>query len=497
MSQLTAALLVIAAVLGSGGTAGATTVVTALPATVRVNIAGLGTSYAVISSSGTLTATAPDGTVLYRGGGRTLSRTNVRKVAGTDLVLPPRQGGALTPSERAERSIELRSARQAQADSGPRSLITIPFQFSILQGPNDDIGAQAITAERPMLIRFTTDDGILQYNGHFYRGILDLALDDENDLIVVNTVRTHDYLASVVGSEVPSAWEAEALAAQAVAARTYLYTHLGRHRSYDLEGDTRDQEYDGTQNEDARTVRAVERTAGRIVTYRGAPIEALYSANAGGLTEDSENVFGNALPYLRSVTSPSDEVAKDSSWGKTSYEWTKEISATQLRDYLVVRGLNVGVPREITLTGVSGTGRVLSARVVGSNGTNDIGKDRARYYFGLRSSLFTVSVSDGGATERVVADDTERQRALIGLGARQVTTAFEILRDSSGSETGLRATSYVYELPVTFVFKGKGFGHGVGMSQWGAQGMALKGSSAEQILAYYYRGTAVTVVGGD
>ena len=497
MSRLAVALLVIANVLGAGGTVGAATQLPALPATVRVNIAGLGTSYAVISSSGTMTATAPDGTILYRGGGRTVSRTNVRKVVGAELVLPPARSGPLTPSERADRSLDLRNVRQAQADAGPRSLITIPFQFSVLQGPNDDIGAQAITAERPLLIRFTTDDGILQYNGHFFRGSLELALDDENDLIVVNTVRTHDYLASVVGSEVPSSWEAEALAAQAVAARTYLYTHLARHRSYDLEGDTRDQEYDGTQNEDARTVRAVERTAGRIATYGGAPIDALYSANAGGLTEDSENVFGNALPYLRSVASPGDEVAKDSSWGRTSYEWTKEISATQLRDYLAVRGLGVGLPREIALTTVSATGRVLTARVTGSDGSKDIGKDRARYYFGLRSSLFTVSVNPGGATERVNANDTERQNALAGLGGRQTKTAFEILRDASGSEIGLRATSYLYELPVTFVFKGKGFGHGVGLSQWGAQGMALKGSSAEQILAYYYRGTAVTGVGGD
>ena len=497
MTQIAVALLVVATVLGAGGTARAATNLPALPATIRVNIAGLGTSYAVISSTGTLTATASDGSVLYRGGGRTVSRTNVRKVAGTDLVLPPRREGTLTPSERADRSAELRSARAAQADSGPRSLITIPFQFSVLQGPNDDIGSQAITADRPMLIRFTTDDGILQYNGRFYRGRLELALDDESDLIVVNTVRTHDYLASVVGSEVPSSWENEALAAQAVAARTYLYTHLGRHRSYDLEGDTRDQEYDGTANEDARTVRAVERTAGRIATFAGRPIEALYSANAGGLTEDSENVFGNALPYLRSVTSPGDAVARDSSWGKTSYEWTKEISATQLRDYLVARGFDVGVPREIALTSVSPTGRVLTARVVGSTGTKDIGKDRARYYFGLRSSLFAVSVRDRGATERVPAADVDRQRALAGLDARQTATEFEVLRDATGTEIGLQATAYRYELPATFVFTGKGFGHGVGMSQWGAQGMALKGSSAEEILAYYYRGTAVTAVGGD
>lgn len=497
MTHLAAALLVIATVLSAGGTARAATALPALPATIRVNVAGLGTSYAVISSTGTMTATAPDGAVLYRGGGRTVSRTNVRKVLGSDLVLPPRRSGALTPAERAERSAELRSARAAQADAGPLPLITIPFQFSVLQGPNDDIGAQAITAERPLLIRFTTDDGILQYNGRFYRGVLELALDDENDLIVVNTVRTHDYLASVVGSEVPSSWENETLAAQAIAARTYLYTHLRRHRSYDLEGDTRDQEYAGTQNEDARTVRAVERTAGQIATYRGAPIEALYSANAGGITEDSENVFGNALPYLRSVASPADAVAKDSSWGKTSYEWTKEISATQLRDYLAVRGFDVGVPREIALTGVSPTGRVLTARVTGSTGTKDVGKDRARYYFGLRSSLFTVAVSAPGTTEWVAAADLQRQTALAGLDARQTATGFEILRDAAGNEIGLQATSYRYELPATFVFTGKGFGHGVGMSQWGAQGMALKGSTAEQILAYYYRGTTVTTVGGD
>jgi len=497
MRHLAAALLVVTAVVGSGSTVRATTRLPALPATVRVNVSGLGTSYAVISSSGTLTATAPDGTVLYRGGGRTVSRTNVRKVLGTDIVLPPRHGGVLSPAERAERASALRSAREAQADSGPHSLITIPFQFSILQGPSDDIGAQATAAERPMLIRFTTEDGFLQYNGTFYRGSLELALDDENDLIVVNTVRTHDYLASVVGSEVPSSWEAEALAAQAIAARTYLYTHLGRHKSYDLDGDTRDQEYDGTRKEDARTIRAVERTAGQIATYGGAPIDALYSANAGGRTEDSENVFSNALPYLRSVASPGDLVAKDSPLGRTSYEWTKEISATQLRDYLVVRGFNVGVPREITLTGVSGTGRVLSARVVGSLGTKDIGKDGTRYYFGLRSTLFTVQVIPGGALERVAAEDTERQRALTGLGAEQTMTALDLVRDGSGIEIGLRVASYLYALPATFVFTGKGFGHGVGMSQWGAQGMALTGASAEQILAHYYRGTTVTAVGGD
>ncbi len=268
-----------------------------------------------------------------------------------------------------------------------------------------------------MGVKFSTNDGLLTVNGQAYRGTFELAPDDEGDMIIVNEVSTHDYLASVVGSEEPSSWENEALAAQAIAARTYLYTHLNKHQHYDLEGDTRDQQYDGTMNEDARTLRAVERTAGVIATYRGAPIEALYSASAGGITEDSENVFGNALPYLRSVPSPADEIASTSSWGASSWQWTKELSAAQLRAQLERRGIVVGVPTAIQLTAVSPTGRVLAARIVGTSGTQDIGKDRSRFYFGLLSTLFTVTATPTGASERVDAANLTRILALDTLGA--------------------------------------------------------------------------------
>ena len=113
------------------------------------------------------------------------------------------------------------------------------------------------------------------------------------------------------------------------------------------------------------------------------------------------------------------------------------------------------------------------------------------------SSLFTVKVTPTGANERVDAANAARISALELLGARVVQTSFEILRDGSGNELGLRVTGFVYELPSTFVFSGKGFGHGVGMSQWGAQGMALGGASYQQILAHYYVGTALTAIGGD
>jgi stage II sporulation protein D len=489
-----AALIVVASVLAGTRPASASTF-PALPATVRVNVTGLGLSYAVISSTGTVSAIAPDGTVLYRGGGKTLARTNVRSVQALGVELPPRESaGSLS---RADRATLFRDARVAIADSGARALVTVPFQFSLLQNPDDDLGTAVLQADKIQRITFQTNDGVLMVNGKAFRGTFELSPDDEGDMIIVNTVSTHDYLASVVGSEEPSSWEAEALASQAIAARTYLYTHLGKHKAYDLEGDTRDQEYDGTMNEDARTLNAVERTAGVVATYRGAPIEALYSANAGGVTENSENVFGNALPYLRSVPSPGDEVAKDSSWGHTSWEWTTEQSATQLRDSLQRRGIDVGTPTAIELTSVSPTGRVIGSKVVGTAGSGAIGKDLSRSYFGLMSSLFTVTVLPTGANERVDVTNTVRIAALETLGARVAQTSFRVLRDGYGNELGLQVTGYVYVLPATFVFTGKGFGHGVGMSQWGAQGMALKGASYPEILAHYYVGTALTAVGGD
>ena len=491
------AALFLAGTLAAGGGPAAGHALPALSGTVRVNIMGLGTSYAVIASTGTLSAIAPDGTLLYRGRGKTLARTNVRSVANTGIEIPPRSIGPLTPEERVDRASRRREARAAIAEGGPRAIVTVPFQFSLLQSPDDPIGYVVLQAATITGIKLSTNDGVLSVNGRAYRGTFELAPDDEGDLIIVNEVSTHDYLASVVGSEEPSSWEDEALAAQAIAARTYLYTHLGRHQHYDLEGDTRDQQYDGTLNEDARTLRAVERTAGLIATYRGAPIEALYSASAGGITEDSENVFANALPYLRSVPSPTDEIARDSSWGATSWQWTKELSATQLRDQLDRRGLAVGLPTAIQLTKLSPTGRVVAARIVGTAGSQDIGKDRSRFYFGLLSTLFTVIATPTGANERVDATDTARIGALETLGARVIQISFDVLRDANGNELGLRATGYVYELPARFVFTGKGFGHGVGMSQWGAQGLALKGASYSQILAHYYVGTALTSVGGD
>ena len=468
----------------------------AVPATVRVNVALYGTSYALIGSTGAMTATTEDGKVLYKGGQRLVVRTNVQRVEGEPVTLPPAQEG-MTKEERAGRLALLREARRAAREGQVSGkLITIPFEVSLLAGSEDPIGTPVLSASRIGVIRFAADFGYLNFDGRLFRGTLEITTDDSGDMIVVNQVETGPYLASVTGAESPSSWHPDALAAQTIAARTYLVTHLRRHGNYDLEGDTRDQEYAGIATESDSTVKAVDRTAGIVATYRGAPIEALYSANAGGVTEDSENVYANALPYLRSVPSPGDELAKDSGWGKTSWEWNREFTAPQLGDYLRLRGINVGVPQRIELVRVTGAGRVTLARVFGTAGSRDIGKDATRYYFGLKSSLFTVELTGGGEAEWVSWRDTARQFDMSVLGADLIGTTYERVLNDDRELTSIRITGAVYKLPPRFIFWGRGFGHGVGLSQWGAQGMALGGANYEQILKHYYQGIALTNIGG-
>ena len=487
-----AATVVVASLMGAPPMAAAAPTL-ALPATVRVNVAGLGLSHALISAPSALTVTGPDGGTLYTGRGQALARLGVRR--GTVTGAPvPRRGDVREELESLRTAI--REARLEASGLSVAEVTTVPFELAVLEGDADGTGPPLVAAKAVVGVRFTADAGYLALNGRPFRGALELARDDEGDMIVVNTVATADYLASVVGAEVPASWEPAALAAQAIAARTYLLTHLDRHDAYDLEGDTRDQEYDGLASEAAATIGAVRRTAGIVATYRGAAISALYSANAGGMTEDSENVFPNALPYLRSVPSPGDEVARASDWGRSGLDWTRELTPKQLGAYLAARGIDVGEPRTIELLQTTAAGRVMRARLTGSAGSREIGKDASRYYFGLKSGLFTVVRRSNVEVEQVARWDAARLRDMDALGATLVGALSEPIPGSDMEPIELVLVAYLYRLPDRFVFTGRGFGHGVGMSQWGAQGMALAGATYEQILTHYYQGIALINVGG-
>jgi len=476
----------------------------ALPPFVRINIGLNGTSYAVVASTATLVATAPDGRELYRGIGRLVARTDVRRLADGVAIPPPTR--RQNREEYAERAELLREARFAERDSA-RTMVHIPFEIGALSSVDDDLGTPIFSAERIQPIRFAAEDGgLLSFNGRVYRGTFELA-DDRGRIIVINTAPTDRYLASVVGTEIPTDWHRHALAAQAVAARTYLVKRIGSRGAFDLHGDERDQAYSGLRGETTSTLRAVADTAGLVATYRGNPIDAFYSANAGGHTENSENVWVTPLPYLRGVTSPGDEIALRSSWGASSYEWTKEYTEPVLRQQLERLGVSVGTIQSIDIVERSPAGRVMRARIVGSAGTRDVRKDSTRWHFGVKSQMFSVTFRPANDLEAVEVPERgeERDRALKrvaeldALGAERIheLVRAEAVTDGDGIVlSDFRSAGYIYRLPARIVFSGKGFGHGVGMSQWGMQGMATSGASFDQILKHYYRGIELTRTAG-
>lgn len=287
-----------------------------------------------------------------------------------------------------------------------------------------------------------------------YRGTL-TVFRDRTGLTVVNRVGMEDYLAGVVSAEMGKRDPAdrEALAAQAVISRTYALKNLGKRKTegFDLYPTVVDQVYGGMTAETPLGWEAVRETAGRVITYGGAPIDAFFFSTCGGHTADGTEVFAGAnRPYLRGV---SDEDPSGEAYCRISprYRWREEWTGDQLRT-MFQRGLPGTSFREVR-----------SVRVVERTGSDRV----ARLMIGVDNSNVPV----------------------IGPAVRQVLHPIgePLLRSSAFTLTEThegRALSYL-------VADGRGAGHGVGFCQWGAVGRSRAGQGFEQILAAYFPGTSL------
>lgn len=303
-------------------------------------------------------------------------------------------------------------------------------------------------------------------DGYAYRGAIRVMKSPQRwGLTVVNVVPVEEYLYGVVGKEMSPSWHREALKAQAVAARTYAISHKNyfASRGFDMTDDTSSQIYAGINGESPSVIAAVDATRGEILTYGGKPIDAFFCSTAGGWTENSENVWGSRIPYLRGVS--------DDSSRMPSYRWSVTTTPEKLAANLTTAGKGVGKVRSITLSplgkrpmavsdrGVSG--RVLSMTVNGSAGSVRVTGNAFQSIYGLKSTLFDFS--QGGAVP-----------------------------DPDSGRKGRSATMTVKAgVPITIY--GYGWGHGLGMSQYGAYQMAQEHGSADTyyrtILTHYYTGT--------
>lgn len=280
--------------------------------------------------------------------------------------------------------------------------------------------------------------GEFTLNGRRYRGALELR-HKGGGLTAVNIVPVDGYLRSVVPEEMPVDWPAEALKAQSVAARSFALASRGRHASegYDLCTTTHCQLYTGTAAEKSASNAAIKATRGEVLTYGGKPIEALFHTDSGGMTENSEDVWGSHVPYLRA--------AKDTP-AKTM-PWTKTISRADLERKLAAKGHDIGKVRSLALSPLAigraakdrtASGRVKTITVKGTKGTVTLSGTTWRSLLGLKSTLFDAKLTKDAVT-----------------------------------------------------FTGYGSGHGLGISQWGAERMAAKGASYAEILHHYYTGTTL------
>jgi stage II sporulation protein D len=219
---------------------------------------------------------------------------------------------------------------------------------------------------------FVTHGGSpLSVDGNGYRGELQV-FPSGGGVAVVNVVSLERYLRGVVPWEMPNRWRPEALAAQAVAARSYALATLHPKQSFDLFADTRDQVYGGIRAEKDSTNRAVGATAGEILTYRGRVVLAYYSSTSGGRTE------AGSKPYLASVSDPYDGISPHHRWGPIRF--TEHGLAVRLH-----------VPGVRTLTPVfNGSGRVASVRISWRRGATTLPGSAVQTALGLPSLWFWV-----------------------------------------------------------------------------------------------------------
>jgi stage II sporulation protein D len=332
---------------------------------------------------------------------------------------------------------------------------------------------------------------LLSLGDRQYRGQIELIRADGNDMAVVNILPAEEYLFGVVPREIQASSAEEALKAQAVAARTYTVNAMRKHAKlgFDLCNTQDCQVYGGAGDEHERSTAAVAATAGKIVTWRGSPAEVFYFSSSGGATEDVRNVWNSSADYPYLVSVP-DEYESGSS---LHYSWETSYTAAEIQSQLLADGVDIGSVTGVAITKTSDAGRATEVTISGSKGKKVYSREACRYFLdGIYSQMYTIASNSKsfqaiGASGEAVGIMPEGMAAQAGGGAAPKTLPGSGLNavPASGKAAPLPAESGAYR------FVGKGWGHGIGMSQEGAKGMAAAGFSYADILRHYFPGCEI------
>lgn len=345
---------------------------------------------------------------------------------------------------------------------------------------------------------------LLKYNNIMYRG---------SGIVfgkgyLVNKIDIEEYLYGVVCKEMGySSQPLEALKAQAVASRSFAAYNIGSGNVYyDISKST--QVYGGysaeTNGDCTKVYQAVKETKGKYAYYDGKIIQAFFSANAGGYTENNDNVWGSTpIAYLRAVPSTYDNN------NTSSYSWTVTYTPEQMKalaeKYMKSIGQtgSFGTFKELRLyyesadgSGPTKSGRAIKASIIGSGATVTATKNNIRSLLGIKSTLITVNGNNNSnISEQVYVKNgygnsvkTSWKQLYAGDGNGIVQLLSKINNPYVSTADKTYALNKGNSATGNVVINGKGYGHGVGMSQHGAIGMAKAGYTYDGILKHYYGG---------
>jgi len=302
--------------------------------------------------------------------------------------------------------------------------------------------------------------------------------------------------------EMSHTFHIEALKAQAVASRTFMAYRMNEgghsHQGFDLCDGVHCQSYRGTGREQASTTRAVNETHGLMMFHNNAVILAVYFASSGGSTDNSENVWVQARPYLRAVQ----DIAEHD-----PAEWTRTFTWAQITTALQSANANIGTATGLSITGTGPYGRVQELTIQGTTGQHRLTGEAIRTFFtpiggSLMSRNFYIAEAATAPTA-VSVSVTDGQRAvssslasllwlnLQGLAMPMPSQAVYVFDGITLRRIEMAASAQVAVGGTGVTLVGRGWGHGVGMSQRGAHGMALAGYSYRDILLHYYTGVEI------
>ncbi len=323
--------------------------------------------------------------------------------------------------------------------------------------------------------QISTQGSFIGYKDNKYRGDF-VFLNSGTDVFVCNRINLEDYIRGVIPYEMSASFPLEALKAQAVASRGFALSNKNKYMKYgyNLDDTTNSQVYKGMKSETSRTNQAVDETRGIVPFYMNNYAETIFHATSGGYTVAANEAWGGRMvPYLVAIEDPY-------SVNTRAAKWTYKISRDKVKSLFEKAYPEIGSLEDIQIQDTYNNRRVKTLSLMGSQSSKTIKASEFRSILGntkVKSTWFTLNSSD-------LSNEDSNFYVLSAQGVKKqasiYTTAKEWIRKEAKNQPGALSSK------DDFVVQGRGYGHGVGMSQYGAVEMAKQGKNYRDILLYYY-----------